>query len=325
MAKKKNKEQELEMLRLMMRIRRFEERASQAYQMQKIGGFCHLYIGQEAVAVGSQFAIREDDMMMTAYRDHGHAIARGTSSDSCMAELLGKTTGCSRGMGGSMHFFDKERHFYGGHAIVGGHIPLAAGLAFAAKYKETDQVTLCYLGDGAINIGAFHEGMNLAQLWKLPVCYIVENNMFGMGTAVSRACSTKELVDRAKGYDMKQKVIDGMNVREVRDSLSEIAEDMRKTHEPWFVEARTYRYRGHSMSDPGTYRTKQELDRYKKDDPITRFRDVLYEDKLLTEEEYKAMDDEAKKEALQSLKNAEKAADPPLEERFDYTFVDSHS
>ncbi len=313
------------MLRQMMVIRRFEERASQAYQMQKIGGFCHLYIGQEAVAVGSQYAIREDDLMITAYRDHGHAIARGTSLDSCMAELLGKTTGCSRGMGGSMHFFDAERHFYGGHAIVGGHIPLAAGLAFATKYMEQDRVTLCYLGDGAVNIGSFHEGMNLAQLWKLPVVYIVENNMFGMGTSVSRACSTKEIVDRAAGYAMKSEIIDGMDVREVRDKLKKITDEMRKTNEPCFVEARTYRYRGHSMSDPATYRTKQELDRYKKDDPITRFREILYNEELLTEDQFKEMDDEAKKLAVQALKSAEKAEDPPLEERFDYTYVDTTS
>jgi pyruvate dehydrogenase E1 component alpha subunit len=322
MEKKSSKEKDLKMLRQMVEIRRFEEKAFQAYQMQKIGGFCHLYIGQEAVVAGSEAAIRPDDIMITAYRDHGHALVRGMTMDECMAELLGKSTGCSKGMGGSMHYFSKEKGMYGGHAIVGGHLPLAAGIAFAAKYRGQDQVTLCYCGDGAINIGSFHEAMNLAQLWKLPVIYIVENNQYGMGTAVARACSTKNIVDRAKGYDMKGVVIDGMDARKVRDGLTKVVAEVRKTSNPCFVEIQTYRYRGHSMSDPQKYRTKEELEKYQKADPILILKDALIKEGLLTEEAYKDMDNQAKKDAAASLKFAEESPDPALEERFNYTFVD---
>ena len=206
----------------MLLIRRFEERASQQYQAQKIGGFCHLYIGQEAVVVGAVAAVRDDDYIITAYRDHAHALARGTSADACMAELFGKETGCSRGLGGSMHFFDKQNHMYGGHAIVGAHVPLAAGLAFAVKYRGEDRVTLCFFGDGAINQGAFHEALNLAALYKLPIVFICENNLFAMGTSVKRSTSLKQIVDRAEGYDIPGEIVDGMNFREVRDKVAEI-------------------------------------------------------------------------------------------------------
>ncbi len=322
-TKRDDKDQALEMLYQMMEIRRFEERASQAYQMQKIGGFCHLYIGQEAVAVGLCAGLRDDDPIITAYRDHAFGMLRGPGANESMAELFGKTNGISKGMGGSMHYFDKGRNFYGGHAIVGGHLPLATGIAFATKYREEDRVTACLLGDGAVNIGSFHEAMNLAQLWKLPVLFIVENNMFGMGTSVQRACSTEEIVDRAKGYAMKGVVVDGMDVRAMRDKVAEVAEDMRKDFLPVFMEARTYRYRGHSMSDPARYRTKQELDRYKKQDPITKFRDELIEDGFLTEDQYKEMDDKAKKIAADSITFAEESDDPPLEDRFKYTYKES--
>src|SRR5436309_1007828 len=212
---------EVEMLSLMLLIRRFEERASQQYQAQKIGGFCHLYIGQEAVVAGAIAAVRDDDYVITAYRDHAHALARGTSADACMAELFGKEAGCSRGLGGSMHFFNRQNHMYGGHAIVGAHVPLAVGLAFAIKYQDEDRVTLCFFGDGAINQGSFHEALNLAALYELPIVFICENNLFAMGTSVKRSTSLKQIVDRAEGYDIPGEIVDGMNFREVRDKVAE--------------------------------------------------------------------------------------------------------
>jgi pyruvate dehydrogenase E1 component subunit alpha len=313
---------EVEMLWLMLLIRRFEERASQQYQAQKIGGFCHLYIGQEAVVTGAIAATRFDDYIITAYRDHAHALARGTSANACMAELFGKDTGCSRGLGGSMHFFDKEHHMYGGHAIVGAHVPLACGLAFACKYRNEDRVTLCFFGDGAINQGAFHEALNLAALFKLPVIFICENNLFAMGTSVERSTSLKQIVDRAEGYDIPGCVVDGMNFRHVRDTLSEVVESIRKDPHPAFVEVRTYRYRGHSMSDPASYRTKEQLEKYRLDDPITRLRAQLTREGKLTNEKFDELDKEAKQIALESVKFAEQSDEPPLEKLYDYTYVE---
>jgi pyruvate dehydrogenase E1 component alpha subunit len=312
---------EVEMLWLMLLIRRFEERASQQYQAQKIGGFCHLYIGQEAVVTGALAAIRFDDYIITAYRDHAHALARGTSANACMAELFGKDTGCSRGLGGSMHFFDKEHHMYGGHAIVGAHVPLACGLAFACKYRNEDRVTLCFFGDGAINQGAFHEALNLAALFKLPVIFICENNLFAMGTSVERSTSLKQIVDRAEGYDIPGCVVDGMNFRHVRDTLSEVVTSIRKDPHPAFVEVRTYRYRGHSMSDPASYRTKEQLEKYRLDDPITRLRAQLTREGKLTNEKFDELDKKAKETALAAVKFAEQSSEPPLEKLYDYTYV----
>jgi pyruvate dehydrogenase E1 component alpha subunit len=313
---------EVEMLAMMLLIRRFEERASQQYQTQKIGGFCHLYIGQEAVVTGAVAATRSDDYIITAYRDHAHALARGTSVDACMAELFGKVTGCSRGLGGSMHYFDKARHMYGGHAIVGAHVPLATGIAFAAKYRKEDRVTLCFFGDGAINQGAFHEALNLAGLFKLPVIFICENNYFAMGTSVKRSTSLEQIADRAEGYDMPSEIIDGMNFREVRDKLSEIIASIRKDPHPAFVEARTYRYRGHSMSDPASYRTKEELEKYRLEDPIIRLRAQLTRENRLTNEQFDALDKKAKEMAMASVKFAEKSPEPPIEDLHAYTYVD---
>jgi pyruvate dehydrogenase E1 component alpha subunit len=312
---------EVEMLWLMLLIRRFEERASQQYQAQKIGGFCHLYIGQEAVVIGAIAAIRFDDYIITAYRDHAHALARGTSANACMAELFGKATGCSRGLGGSMHYFDKEHHMYGGHAIVGAHVPLACGLAFACKYRNEDRVTLCFFGDGAINQGAFHEALNLAALFKLPVIFVCENNLFAMGTSVERSTSLKQIVDRAEGYDIPACVVDGMNFRQVRDTLSEVVESIRKDPHPAFVEVRTYRYRGHSMSDPASYRTKEQLEKYRLDDPITRLRAQLTREGKLTNEKFDELDKAAKQAALEAVKFAEESEEPPLEKLYDYTYV----
>ncbi|HMJ05150.1 MAG TPA: pyruvate dehydrogenase (acetyl-transferring) E1 component subunit alpha [Chthoniobacterales bacterium] len=312
---------EVEMLSLMLLIRRFEERASQQYQAQKIGGFCHLYIGQEAVVVGAVAATRPDDYLITAYRDHAHALARGTSADACMAELFGKATGCSRGLGGSMHYFDREHHMYGGHAIVAAHVPLATGMAFASKYRNEDRVTLCFFGDGAINQGSFHEALNLAALYKLPVIFICENNLFAMGTSVERSTSLKEIVDRAEGYDIPGFVVDGMNFREVRDKLAEVIASIRQDSHPAFFEIRTYRYRGHSMSDPASYRTKEQLEKYRMDDPITRLRAQLTREEKLTNEQFDQMDQAAKATALASVKFAEESEEPPLEKLYDYTYV----
>ena len=312
------------MLSQMLLIRRFEERAAQQYQRgDRIGGFCHLYIGQEAVVVGSVAATRPDDYLITAYRDHGHALARGMTADSCMAELFGKATGCSKGLGGSMHYFDKERFMMGGHAIIGQHLPLATGFAFASKYRNEDRVTLCYMGDGAINIGAFHEALNMAGLYKLPVIFICENNFFSMGTHAHRSNPLKEIVNRGKGYDMPSVVIDGMDAREVRDGLKPIVETVRQTPQPYWVEIRTYRYRGHSMSDPGLYRTKEELDKYKDLDPIAKLAKQLTDDGTLNQEKYEAMDAEAKDIATASVKFAEESPEPPLEALYDYTFVNT--
>jgi pyruvate dehydrogenase E1 component alpha subunit len=312
---------EVEMLSLMLLIRRFEERASQQYQAQKIGGFCHLYIGQEAVVTGAIAAVRDDDYVITAYRDHAHALARGTSVDACMAELFGKETGCSRGLGGSMHFFDKQHHMYGGHAIVAAHIPLAVGLAFAIKYRGEDRVTLCFFGDGAINQGAFHEALNLAALYKLPIVFICENNLFAMGTSVKRSTSLGQIVDRAEGYDIPGEIVDGMNFREVRDKVAEIVDSIRKEPHPAFLEVRTYRYRGHSMSDPASYRTKQELEKYRLDDPITRLRAQLTREGKLTNEQFDLLDKRAKETVLAAVKFAEKSPQPPLDTLYDYTYA----
>src|SRR6476659_9991814 len=296
---------EVEMLSLMLLIRRFEERASQQYQAQKIGGFCHLYIGQEAVVAGAVATNRPDAYLITAYRDHAHALARGTSANACMAELFGKATGCSRGLGGSMHFFDRENHMYGGHAIVGAHVPVAAGMAFASKYRKEDRVTLCFFGDGAINQGAFHEALNLAGLYKLPIIFICKNNLFAMGTSVKRSTSLKQIVDRAEGYDMP----------------GEVVASIRRDPHPAFVEARTYRYRGHSMSDPASYRTKEELEKYRLDDPITRLRAQLTHEGKLSNEKFDELDKEAKRIALDSVKFAEQSPEPPLEKLQDYTYA----
>ncbi len=312
---------EVEMLSLMLLLRRFEERASQQYQSQKIGGFCHLYIGQEAVVVGAAAATRPDDYFITAYRDHAHALVKGTSANACMAELFGKKTGCSRGLGGSMHFFDRKNHMYGGHAIVGAHVPLGVGMAFASKYRGEDRVTLCFFGDGAINQGAFHEALNLAALYKLPILFICENNLFAMGTSVKRSTSLKQIVDRAEGYDIPADIVDGMNFREVRDKMAEIVGSIRKEPHPAFIEARTYRYRGHSMSDPASYRTKDELEKYRLDDPIIRLRAQLTREGKLTNEQFDKIDREAKEAALASVKFAEESPEPPLEKLYDYTFV----
>ncbi len=312
----------VDMYHTMVLIRRFEEAAAKAYSQQKIGGFLHLYIGQEAVAVGSVAAIQEKDYMITAYRDHGHAIARGTDPKILMAELFGKYTGSSKGKGGSMHFFDAERRMLGGHAIVGAQVPLGTGIAFKAKYRKEDAVCLTYLGDAAMNQGSFHEALNLAALWKLPVVYIVENNMYGMGTAVERASAITELHKRGCAYGIEGMVADGMNVFAVYDAIKEAAKKARELNLPTLLEVRTYRYRGHSMSDPDSiYRTKQEIEEEKKRDPIEQMKKFLLDEKIATQKEIDHVDEEAKKVVAECVEFAENSPEPPLESMYDDIYV----
>jgi pyruvate dehydrogenase E1 component alpha subunit len=267
--------QHLDLYRQMVLVRRFEEEAARAYSQGKIGGFLHLYIGQEPVAVGANAALRPDDYMITTYRDHGVALARGMTPRAAMAELFGKVTGCSKGLGGSMHFFDKEHNMLGGYGIVGGHIPIAAGTAFASKYRGEDRVSMVFFGDGAVSIGDFHEGMSLAALWKLPIVFICENNEYSMGTPMKRTMSVEDVSMKALGYGMARDRFFAEDVLTVRDRLSEAIERARTDHEPTLVEIRTYRFRGHSMSDPGKYRTAEELEEQKKKDPVLRSRAML--------------------------------------------------
>ncbi len=312
----------VDMYHTMVLIRRFEEAAAKAYSMQKIGGFLHLFIGQEAVAVGASAAMRKDDYLITAYRDHGHAIAKGTDPKILMAELFGKYTGSSKGKGGSMHFFDAERHMLGGHAIVGAQVPLGTGIAFKAKYRKEDRVCLTFLGDAAMNQGAFHEALNLAALWKLPVVYIVENNMYGMGTAVERASAVTELSKRGCSYGIEGMQADGMNVFAVYDAIKEAAKKARELSLPTLLEVRTYRYRGHSMSDPDSvYRTKKEVDEEKRRDPLEQMKRFLLDEKVATQKEVDKVDQDVKKFVSECVEFAENSPEPPLESMYEDIYV----
>jgi len=306
----------LKMLYQMVLIRRFEEKAAEAYTLGKIGGFCHLYIGQEAVAVGALSALRPDDYVLTSYRDHGHALAMGTSADEVMAELFGRAGGCSAGKGGSMHLFDADKHFLGGHGIVGGQIPLATGVAFATKYRGTDQATLVFFGEAAVNQGAFHESLNMAQLWKLPCIYICENNQYGMGTSLKRAMSISDVSQKAVGYGMESEFVDGMDVLAVRAATERAVERARKEHLPSLIEIRTYRFMGHSMSDPGHYRTRAEIEKYQERDPIKVFGDNLREMGVLDDESLKAIEARVREEVERSVKFADASPEPAPEELF---------
>jgi pyruvate dehydrogenase E1 component alpha subunit len=294
----------------MVLCRHFEEKAAEAYVAGKIGGFCHLYIGQEAVAIGSIAAIRKEDYVLTSYREHAHAIAKGMSPNAVMAELLGKATGCSKGKGGSMHMFDKEVNFLGGHAIVGGQIALATGVAFASKYKGTDQVTLCYFGEAAVNQGAFHESLNMAQLWKLPCIYICENNRYGMGTSLERAMSSHDISQKACAYDIASEFVDGMDVLAVRDATLRAVARAREHYLPTLLEVRTYRFMGHSMSDPGNYRTRAEIERHQERDPIKLFHASLKEEGVLSDSEFEKIEADVKEVVEASLKFAEESPLP---------------
>ena len=300
----------------MLLVRRFEEKAAEIYSAGKIGGFCHLYIGQEAVAIGSIFAIRKDDYVLTSYREHAHAIAKGMSPESVMAELYGKATGCSKGKGGSMHMFDKEVNFLGGHAIVGGQIPLATGVAFASKYKGTDQVTLCYFGEAAVNQGAFHESLNMAQLWRLPCIYICENNQYGMGTSLARAMSSHDISQKAYAYDIASEFVDGMDVLAVREATLRAVERARKEYLPTLLEVRTYRFMGHSMSDPGNYRTRAEIERHQERDPIKLFSASLKEAGVLSDSEFQKIEAEVKEQVEKSVRFAEESPFPDPKELY---------
>ncbi|MDT4898670.1 MAG: pyruvate dehydrogenase component alpha subunit [Acidobacteriota bacterium] len=300
----------LKLLNQMILIRRLEEKCAEDYSLGKIGGFCHLYIGQEAVAVGAISALREDDYLLTSYRDHGHAVAKGISPDEILAELYGKAGGCSAGKGGSMHLFDSSVNFLGGHAIVGGQIPLATGVAFASKYKGTDQVTLCFFGEAAVNQGAFHESLNMAQLWKLPCIYICENNQYGMGTSLERAMSLHDVSQKAYAYEMTSEFVDGMDVLAVREAVGRAVERARRDYLPTLIEVRTYRFMGHSMSDPGNYRTRTEIEKHQERDPIKLFTANLKEKGILTDDRLAAIEKEVREQVEHAARFADESPEP---------------
>lgn len=309
----------IEILHQMVLIRRFEEKCAESYSLGKIGGFCHLYIGQEAVGVGAISALRQDDYVLTSYREHGQAIAKGISPDAVMAELYGKAGGSSRGKGGSMHIFDKRVNFLGGHGIVGGQIPLATGVAFASKYQETDRVTLCFFGEAAVNQGAFHESLNMAQLWKLPCIYICENNMYGMGTSLERAMSLQNVAQKACAYEIASEFVDGMDVIKMRQATQRAVKRAREEFLPTLLEARTYRYMGHSMSDPGNYRTRAEIEKYQERDPIKLFINALKTNGTINDDDIAQIEAQVKEAVGQSLRFAEES--PLPDERELYTDV----
>ena len=317
-------------LRDMLLIREFEVRCMQAYQNKKIGGFCHVYIGQEAVAVGCTAAVNPDDPIVTAYRDHGHALARGMDPKYCMAEMYGKSGGCAKGKGGSMHMFDKPHWMFGGHGIVGAQCPLGAGLAFATKYidevmnqRKSSKVTLCFLGDGALNQGAFHEAMNLAGVLDLPVIFCCENNGYSMGTAISRGTTMgHDITSKAIGYGMESAVIEGMNVLSVYNGMKPVVDKCRATSRPAFVDIRTYRFKGHSMSDPRKYRTKDEETQYEEQDPIDKLAAHLMEQHGMSKEEHDELVKDVRNEVREAVEWAEKSPEPSIEELYTDVYVE---
>ena len=304
------------MLREMLLIRHFEEKAAEAYALGKIGGFCHLYIGQEAVAVGVSAALEPTDYVIASYREHGQALVRGISARAVMAELFGKRTGCSGGKGGSMHLFDVAQRFMGGHGIVGGHLPLATGLAFAIKYRGGNEVCACFFGEAAVNIGAFHEALNMASVWKLPVIFLCENNRYGMGTAFERVAAVTDVVEHACSYDIAGEVVNGMDVLDVQQAMQRAVQRARKGGHPTLLEVRTYRFMGHSMSDPlhGVYRTKDEVEEQKKKDPILQLSHRMRQDGAIDQAGLDALEAEVKAEVLDAVKFADESPDPAPEE-----------
>jgi pyruvate dehydrogenase E1 component alpha subunit len=315
------KENYLDLYHQMVLIRLVEERAAQLYQQGKIGGFLHLYIGQEAVCTGLISARQPQDRVITAYRDHGVAISCGIPAKVVMAELLGKVDGCSRGKGGSMHMADVEKNFWGGHAIVGAHLPLAAGLALGDTYMENDGVTICMFGDGASNIGYFHEALNLSKVWKLPVLWVCENNRYGMGTAVDRASAVSEIRQKAEGYGILNERVDGMDVIKVRQAAEEAIETVRKGDGPFFLEAITYRFRGHSMGDPERYRKVEEVKRWEEEDPIGVYRKFLISEKIASEDELDKLEAKVEEEVQEAVQFAESSPEPAPEELFSNVYV----
>ncbi|MFT4738259.1 MAG: pyruvate dehydrogenase E1 component alpha subunit [Cyclobacteriaceae bacterium] len=317
-----SKEQYLSWHEHMLMMRRFEEKAGQLYGQQKIRGFCHLYIGQEACAAGSVSALKQGDKYITAYRDHAHPLALGTDPKYIMAELYGKVTGVSKGKGGSMHMFDKEANFMGGHGIVGAQIPLGLGIGFAEKYRGTDNLCICYMGDGAVRQGAFHEALNLAMIYKTPVIFAIENNGYAMGTSVERTSNVHELYTLGEAYDIPSAAVDAMSVEAVHHAVAEAAERARRGDGPTLLEFRTYRYKGHSMSDPAKYRTKEELESYKGRDPIEQVRQVILENKYATEEELKTLDKKLKDQVLEAVQFAEDSPYPDASDAYTDVYMD---
>ncbi len=316
-AKKSNtsKEELLEHYREMLLIRRFEEKAGQLYGMGLIGGFCHLYIGQEAVVVGLEAAAREGDKRITSYRDHGHMLACGMDPKGVMAELTGREGGYSKGKGGSMHMFSVEKHFYGGHGIVGAQVPIGTGLAFADKYNENGGVTFAYCGDGAVNQGQVYEAFNMASLWELPVIYVIENNQYAMGTSVSRSSSTPEFYTRGAAFGIPGEAVDGMDVLAVKEAGARAVEHCRSGKGPYILEMKTYRYRGHSMSDPAKYRTREEVQKMRETrDAIEHVRELLLQGKHASEDDLKAIDKDIKAVVSDAADFARESPEPALEE-----------
>jgi pyruvate dehydrogenase E1 component alpha subunit len=309
-------EQATKWLESMLLMRRFEEKCAQLYGQQKIKGFCHLYIGQEAVVAGTYSAITPQDSVVTAYRDHGHALACGLTPGSVMAELYGKATGCSKGKGGSMHLFSKEHRFFGGHGIVGGQIPLGAGIAFAEKYLDTNKVNICFMGDGAVRQGALHETFNMAMLWKLPVVFVIENNGYAMGTSVERTTNVLELYQIGSSYQMPSEAVDGMNVLTVHEAMERAVARARSGEGPTLLEIRTYRFRGHSMSDPAKYRTKEEVEAYREQDPIEQLKKWMTDQQLLDQTAYDALEERIETQVQEAVDFAENSPWPEEAEMF---------
>lgn len=322
------KERYLFWFELMLRIRRFEEKALMMYGQQKIRGFCHVYIGQEAVAAGIESVIRREDGIVTAYRQHGIALGRGISSNAAMAELYGKSTGVVKGKGGSMHFLSAEHKYFGGNGIVGAQIPIGTGIAFAEKYKGTDNLCVTMFGDGAARQGALHEAFNMAMMWKLPVLYIVENNGYAMGTSVNRTSNVVELYKMGLSYEMPSEAVDGMSPEAVHDAVERAAAHIRAGNGPYFLEIRTYRYKGHSVSDPAKYRTKEEVQSYQDRDPVKMIEIKMLEEKIASESEIQAIKDKVKVEMEQAIEFAENSPLPHPDELYsdnylqeDYPFI----
>jgi pyruvate dehydrogenase E1 component alpha subunit len=317
------KKEHLQLYHEMVVIRRLEERSAELYQQGKIGGFLHLYIGQEAVSTGLISARQPQDRVITAYRDHGVAINCGLSAKVVMAELLGKATGCSKGKGGSMHMADVEKNFWGGHAIVGAHIPIASGMALGDQYAKRDGITICMFGDGATNIGFFHEGVNLSKVWNLPILWVCENNQYGMGTSVERASAVSEIVQKFRGYDIPGERVDCMDLMAVREASVKALERIRNGEGPYFLEIITYRFQGHSMGDPERYREKDEITKWQTDDPIGKYRQYLTGEKIATAKELDGIDQKVEEEIAEAVEFAETSPEPAPEELFTDIYVEN--
>jgi pyruvate dehydrogenase E1 component alpha subunit len=318
------KEEYLQIYHNMVLIRRIEEQAALLYQQGKIGGFLHLYIGQEAVSTGLLSVRKPQDRVITAYRDHGVALDVGIPARKVMAELLGKSTGISKGKGGSMHMADVELNYWGGHAVVGAHLPLAAGLALGDQYQGHDGVTICMFGDGATNIGFFHEALNLSKVWNLPVLWVCENNKYGMGTAVERASAVEEIRQKAEGYNIPNERVDGMNVVKVREAAEKHLQFVREGNGPFFLEAVTYRYRGHSMGDPERYREKEEIKKWQEEDPIGIYHKYLLDEEIASQEELDDLDTRVEAEVEDAVEYAESSPDPEPEDLFENVYAEGY-